>query len=51
MIGREIDALTLEDGSAISSNFVRVTLPAAFAVNQWVRVRVTDLDDDGVLAS
>ena len=51
MIGREIDALTLEDGSAISSNFVHVTLTAGFAVNQWVRVRVTHLDDDGVLAS
>ena len=51
MVGREIDVLTLEDSSAISSNFVRVTLPAGFAVNQWVRVLLTALDDDGVQAS
>jgi threonylcarbamoyladenosine tRNA methylthiotransferase MtaB len=51
MIGREIDVLTLEDGSAISSNFVRVTLPAGVAVNQWMRVLVTGITQDGVSAS
>lgn len=51
MVGREIDVLTLEDGSAISSNFVRVALPWAAPVNQWMRVLVADLNDDGVQAS
>ena len=51
MIGSEIEALTLEDGSAISSNFVRVALPPGFSLNKWVRVLVTDLDDDGVIGA
>jgi threonylcarbamoyladenosine tRNA methylthiotransferase MtaB len=51
MVGREIDVLTLEDGSAISSNFVRVVLPWAAPVNQWIRVLVTGLDDGGIQAS
>ena len=51
MLGREIEVLTLEDGSAISSNFVRVALPPAAPVNQWMRVVVTSLKDDGVQAS
>lgn len=48
MIGHELDALTLEDGSAISSNFIRVRLPEDAPHNQWLRVMVTDLDEDGV---
>jgi threonylcarbamoyladenosine tRNA methylthiotransferase MtaB len=51
MIGREVDVLTLEDGSAISSNFVRVSLPTGVPVNQWMRVTVTNLQEDGVQAS
>jgi len=51
MLGREIEVLTLEDGSAISSNFVRVALPSAAPVNEWMRVVVTGLNDDGVQAS
>jgi len=51
MIGHEIEVLTLEDGSAISSNFVRVALTSAAPVNLWMRVLVTDLNDDGVQAS
>jgi threonylcarbamoyladenosine tRNA methylthiotransferase MtaB len=50
MIGREIEVLTLEDGSGISSNFVQVTLPVGVPVNQWMRVSVTALDDHGVRA-
>jgi threonylcarbamoyladenosine tRNA methylthiotransferase MtaB len=50
MIGREFNVLTLEDGSGISGNFVRVTLPASVAVNQWMRVVVMDLHDNGVRA-
>jgi threonylcarbamoyladenosine tRNA methylthiotransferase MtaB len=51
MIGRKIDVLTLEDGSGISSNFVRVTLPAGAPLNHWIRALVTGLDDDGVQAA
>jgi threonylcarbamoyladenosine tRNA methylthiotransferase MtaB len=52
MIGKEIDALTLDDGTAISSNFVRVSLIEQGPVNEWMRVLVTDLDDhDGVVCS
>jgi threonylcarbamoyladenosine tRNA methylthiotransferase MtaB len=50
MIGAETDVLTLEDGSGISSNFVRVTLPAGYPVNEWIRVRVNDVDAHGVCA-
>lgn len=51
MIGLEIEVLTLEDGSAISSNFVHATVPAGCPVNEWIKVRVTDLDKDGVYAT
>src|SRR5213592_251092 len=51
MIGREIDVLTLEAGSAISSNFVRVAVPADWPLNEWIRVRVTNLNQDGVQAA
>jgi threonylcarbamoyladenosine tRNA methylthiotransferase MtaB len=51
MIHREIEVLTLEDGSAISSNFVRVRVPAGFPLNEWIRVLVTGLDEDGLQAS
>jgi threonylcarbamoyladenosine tRNA methylthiotransferase MtaB len=50
MIGREIEVLTLEDGSGISSNFLRVTLPPGIAVNEWMRVFVTDLDYNAIQA-
>jgi len=52
MLGHEIDVLTLEDGSGISSNFVRVGLPAGAPINQWLRVVVTGLHGtDGVQAN
>ena len=50
LIGREIDVLTLDDSSAISNNFIRVSLPAGFPVNEWTRVVVTALDSNGVRA-
>jgi len=50
LIGREIEVLTLDDASAISSNFVRVSLPAGRPANEWMRVVVTGLDGDGVAA-
>ena len=51
MIGRDIEVLTLEDGSAISSNFVRVNMPSGVPVNEWMLVLVTDLDENGLQAS
>jgi threonylcarbamoyladenosine tRNA methylthiotransferase MtaB len=51
MVGREIEVLTLEDGSAISSNFVRVRVPDGVPQNKWIRVVVTDLQEDGLQAS
>ena len=51
MIGQEIDVLTLEDGSAISSNFVRVSVPVDSPSNEWIRVRVTELEEAGLYAS
>jgi threonylcarbamoyladenosine tRNA methylthiotransferase MtaB len=51
MVGREIEVLTLEDGSAISSNFVRVQVPVGFPQNKWIRVVVTSLQEDGLQAS
>jgi len=50
MIGSTVDVLTLEDGSGISDNFVRVSLPSNLAINEWIRVQVTSLDDVGVTA-
>jgi threonylcarbamoyladenosine tRNA methylthiotransferase MtaB len=51
MIGRELAALTLEDGSALSSNFIRIRVPEGCPVNRWIRVLVTDLDEGGLQAS
>ena len=51
MIGQEMEVLTLEDGSAISSNFIRVSVPSDAAVNEWIRVLVSDLDENGLQAS
>jgi threonylcarbamoyladenosine tRNA methylthiotransferase MtaB len=51
MIGSEIDVLTLEDGSALSSNFVRVVLTEGGPINEWIRVLVTDSTADGLQAS
>jgi threonylcarbamoyladenosine tRNA methylthiotransferase MtaB len=50
MIGKEVDVLTLEDGSGLSSNFVRVRLPTAVGVNRWIRALVTQLEENGVQA-
>jgi threonylcarbamoyladenosine tRNA methylthiotransferase MtaB len=51
MIGREIGALTLDDGSALSSNFIHVSVSEDVPSNKWIRVLVTDLDGDGLQAS
>ncbi len=51
MIGREIEVLPLGDGSAISSNFIRAAVPAGCPGNEWIRVRVMALADDGLSVS
>jgi len=51
MIGKGIDVLTLEEGTAISSNFLRVRVSTAVPVNTWIRVSVRGLTDDGVHGS
>jgi threonylcarbamoyladenosine tRNA methylthiotransferase MtaB len=51
LIGRELEVLTLDDGSALSSNFVRVKVPDGLPVNEWMRVLVTGLDEGGLQAS
>jgi threonylcarbamoyladenosine tRNA methylthiotransferase MtaB len=50
MVGHDIDVLTLEDGSALSSNFVQVTVSDIVANNKWMKVRVTGLTADGIEA-
>jgi tRNA A37 methylthiotransferase MiaB len=50
LVGRILDVLTLEDASAISNNFIRVSLPSGFPVNEWMRVLVTALETNGVQA-
>jgi threonylcarbamoyladenosine tRNA methylthiotransferase MtaB len=51
MIGREIEALVLEDGSALSDTFIRIELSSTPAINEWIRVRVIALTEDGLQAS
>jgi threonylcarbamoyladenosine tRNA methylthiotransferase MtaB len=51
MIGQEIEVLTLGDSCAMSSNFVRVSVPSNTAANEWIRVLVSDLDENGLQAS
>jgi threonylcarbamoyladenosine tRNA methylthiotransferase MtaB len=51
MIGREIEVLTLEDGAALSSNFIHVAVSEMAPINNWMKVVVTGLSEDGVHAS
>ena len=44
MIGREVEVLTLEDGTALSSNFVSVVISESVPLNEWLRVVVIGLD-------
>ena len=51
MVGHDLEVLTLEDGSAISSNFLRVSVPAGSVLNEWIRVRIARLEENGLYAS
>jgi hypothetical protein len=46
LIGRELDALTLDDGTAISNNFIRVSLASGHPMNDGRSM--TELDAKGV---
>ena len=50
MIGMKIDILTLEDGTALSSNFIHVAVSEDAPANKWMQVRVTGLTAAGVQA-
>jgi threonylcarbamoyladenosine tRNA methylthiotransferase MtaB len=50
MIGKEMKVLVLEDGSALSDNFIRIEIPPHQPVNRWIRTQVTGLTDDGLRA-
>jgi len=41
----------LEEVSGLSSNFIRVVLSEAAPVNEWIRVLVKDLTEDGLQVS
>jgi threonylcarbamoyladenosine tRNA methylthiotransferase MtaB len=57
MIGRQLEVLVLEEPpengkrSAISSNFIRVRVPEDMPANEWTRVLIADLSEDGLQAS
>jgi threonylcarbamoyladenosine tRNA methylthiotransferase MtaB len=50
MIGRTLDVLVLQPEEAISTNFIRVRVPAKLKVNEWVSLGVAGLDGDGLRA-
>ena len=42
-------ALTLEDGSlAVTGNYLKVRIPPGQVRNEWVRVRITSVDETGM---
>ncbi|HSE48901.1 MAG TPA: tRNA (N(6)-L-threonylcarbamoyladenosine(37)-C(2))-methylthiotransferase MtaB [Terriglobales bacterium] len=52
-VGRELEAITLSragDGwtEALTDNYLKLELAGAHAPNQWLRVRVAGLSDDGL---
>ena len=48
MVGQELDVLTLEEGTGISSNFLRVSCPVSLPANKWIRMAIQNLTQDGV---
>jgi threonylcarbamoyladenosine tRNA methylthiotransferase MtaB len=51
MINRALDVLVLQTGEGLTSNFLRVRVADALPANEWVRLQVTGLDEDGLTAS
>ena len=50
MIGRELEALVLTSGEAISNNFIKIYPTQELVPNQWTSLRPTALQDDGLTA-
>jgi threonylcarbamoyladenosine tRNA methylthiotransferase MtaB len=50
LLGRTLPALILESGEALTSNFIKIEVPAGLAPNQWIEVRPTSLSPDGLRA-
>ena len=53
-VGRELDAITLhgfEDGSteALTDNYLKLRLAGRHGANQWIRVRIEQVVEDGML--
>lgn len=51
MIGRFLDVLVLQTGEGLSTNFIRSRVPSDLPANEWVKLQVTGLDEDGLAAS
>ena len=50
MVDRNLEVLVLRPEEALSSNFIRVRVPADLKTNNWTPVTVTGLTEDGVAA-
>jgi tRNA A37 methylthiotransferase MiaB len=50
MIGRELEALTLTSGEAISNNFIKIYSSQEWMPNQWISVFPPALRADGLAA-
>jgi hypothetical protein len=50
MVGRELTVLVLQPEDALSTNFIRVRVPADLPTNEWLQVRVAAIDADGLVA-
>jgi len=51
MVGRSLDVLVLQPGEALSTNFLRVRVMDRLPANEWVPVKITAIDADGLQAS
>lgn len=51
MIGRDLQALVLTSGEAISNNFIRIYPSQELLPNQWISLHPTVLQDDGLAAT
>jgi threonylcarbamoyladenosine tRNA methylthiotransferase MtaB len=51
LIGRTLPVLVLENGEALSSNFIKMEVPADLPPNQWIDVRVMELSEGGLRAA
>src|SRR5205085_8855293 len=50
MIGRELEALVLSSGAAVSNNFIKIYLSQELVPNEWIKLRPIELHEDGLSA-